>query len=130
MNSPDWQLHKGTEAVSQLTPEYRLEYTQGTPSLVFMDEPGTHVFVLEYRSKNWIVDTSGSATSSLWTAETQRTQLDEHLFYQHLKWRWLRAKGADYGHEYAVATNLLSVEKARDSGAQKLSLGGTVMRDF
>lgn len=121
----EWQAQKGIESVNTLVPEWRLSYTQGTPVLEFMEEPGEQVYVLEYRSKDWIVDTSSSATSSLWTAETQRTTLDEHLFYNELKWRFLKAKGSDYSMDYQTSQVQLDTEIARDKGGSKiLSLDG------
>lgn len=125
LNEQDWQLRKGTDAVTELVPEFRLEYTQGLPVLVFLQEPGTQTIVFEYRSKNWIIDTSSSATAALWTAETQRTLLDEHLFYTDLKARWLEAKGADFSLAHQQAQLQRDVEVARDKGgSQKLNLRG------
>lgn len=129
LNEQDWQLRKGTDAVTELVPEWRFEYTQGTPSLVFMDEPGEQVYVLEYRSSNWVINTTSSATAALWTLETDRTLLDEHLFYSELKWRWLRAKGSDFELDMANARLQRDVEIARDKGgSQKLSLNGEFNR--
>lgn len=130
MNEQDWQYQKGIESVNTLVPEWRLEYTQGTPVLIFMQEPGEQVYVLEYRSKNWIIDTSSSATASLWTAETQRTALDEHLFYLELKWRWLKSKGSDYTIDFETAQLQRDVEVARDKGGSKILTMGGCRGDF
>lgn len=131
-NEQGWQLQKGIESVNTLVPEWRLEYTQGIPVLVFLEAPGEQTYVLEYRSKNWVVDTSSSVTAALWTAETQRTALDEHLFYSELKWRWLKAKGSDYTIDFQNAQIHRDVEIARDKGGSRiLSLsGGRVTQGF
>jgi hypothetical protein len=39
LNEQEWQMLKGTDAVTELIPEWRLEYTQGTPKLVFLPAP-------------------------------------------------------------------------------------------
>lgn len=130
LGEQEWQYRKGVGEVSQLVPEFRLEYVQGTPSLVFVEAPGEQVYVLEYRSKNWVVHTSTSVTASLWTAEAERTQLDEHLFYTELKWRWLRSKGSDYGHDFAAAEEQRDVEISRDMGTTKLRMGGFTPIEF
>jgi hypothetical protein len=125
VNEQDWQMLKGTDAVHALVPEWRLQYTQGNPQLVFLEAPGDQTIYFEYRSNNWIVDTSSSATAVLWTADTQRTLLDEHLFYSELKWRWLKAKGSDYSVDYQNSQVQLDVSKDQDKGgAQKLNYGG------
>jgi hypothetical protein len=125
LNEQEWQMLKGTDAVTELIPEWRLEYTQGVPVLVFLSEPGTQVIYFEYRSTNWLVDTSSSAAASLWTADTQRTLLDEHLFYSELKWRWLKAKGSDYAVDFQNAQVQIQVSRDADKGgSKKLHYGG------
>lgn len=118
-----WQYNKGVGAVTYLTPEWRV-----TPDkeLEVIEAPGdTQVFVLEYRSNHWIVDTSSSATAALWSAETERTRLDEELMELDLTWRWLRAKGMDYQTEFMEFRRYMDDEIARDKGgSKKLSLSG------
>lgn len=129
LTEQDWQMLKGTDAVTALVPEWRFEYTQGVPTLIFLEEPGTQTIVFEYRSNAWVVDTSSSAVATLWTAETERTYLDEHLFYSELKWRWLKAKGADYAVDFDNCLLQRDAELARDrGGGQKLNYGGNVGR--
>lgn len=121
----EWQLRKAQNFVTEIVPEWRVEYTQASPTLIFLTSPGDGTVYFEYRSLNWIVDTSSSATASLWTADTERPLLDEHLFYSELKWRWLKAKGSDYSVDYQ--NSQIQVEVARDSdkgGAKKLHYGG------
>jgi len=120
VNEQEWQFQRGIEGVNTLVPEWRLEYTQGVPILRMLEEPGEQVWVLEYRSTNWVVDTTSSATAALWTLDAERTNLDEHLFYSELKWRFLKSKGADYSVDIANAEIQRETEIARDKGGSKI----------
>lgn len=129
LTEQDWQMLKGTDAVTALVPEWRLQYTQGSPTLVFLEEPGTQTIVFEYRSNAWVVNTTSSAVATLWTNEAERTLLDEHPFYCELKWRWLKSKGAEYAIDFENAQRQIDVEIARDKGgSQKLNYGGDYRR--
>ncbi len=121
----EWQMLKGTDAVSELIPEWRLEYTQGNPTLVFLTEPGVQTIYFEYRSKNWLVNTSTSVASSLWTSDDDRPILDEELLRTDVKWRWLKSKGSDYAVDYQDAQVQYDVSKDADKGgSKKLRLDG------
>ena len=120
-----WQYNKGVGAVTYLTPEWRI--TPDKELEVIEPPEDTQVFVMEYRSDHWVVDTSSSATADLWSAETERTRLEEGVFELDLTWRWLRAKGMDYQTEYMEFRRFLDDEICRDKGgAKKLSLGGNL----
>jgi hypothetical protein len=125
LNEQEWQMLKGTDAVTELIPEWRLEYAQGNPTLVFLTEPGVQTIYFEYRSRNWIVDTSSSSTSNIWTLDTERAILDEELIRTELKWRWLKAKGSDYAVDFQDSQTQYDVSKDSDKGGSKiLNYGG------
>lgn len=125
LNEQEWQMLKGQNAVNELVPDFRVEYTQGNPTLVFLESPGDQTLYYEYRSTNWIIDTSSSVASSLWTDDAARSLFDDHLFYRELKWRWLKAKGSEYGVDFSYADLQKDIKSAQDKGgSKKLHIGG------
>jgi hypothetical protein len=125
LNEQEWQMLKGQDAVSALVPEFRIEYIQGTPTLIFLEAPGAQTLYYEYRSQNWIVHTSSSAAASLWTSDAERSLFDDHLFYRELKWRWQKAKGSEYGVDFTHADIQRDIKSSQDKGgSKKLSLNG------
>ena len=135
INEQDWQLYKATDFDSALVTGWRLEYTQGTPVLVLLDAPAASssvdTMILEYKSKNWIVNTTSSAVATIWSNDAERPIWDDHLMYTEIKWRWLRAKGADFEMDFANAQAQKDSELSRDKGgSQKLRMGGDWSRFY
>ena len=125
LNEQEWQMLKGQDAVSALVPEFRIEYTQGTPVLIFLEAPGDQTLFYEYRSQNWIVHTSSSVAASLWTSDADRSLFDDHMFYRELKWRWQKAKGQEYGVDFTHADIQRDIKSSQDKGgSKKLHMGG------
>jgi len=128
LTEQEWQQQKGGGITSYQGPEWRL--TKDKKLELLSPPSAVEVWVLEYRSGNWIEDSSSSATAALWSAETERTLLDETLLELDLTWRWLRAKGMDYQTEYLEFRRLFDDEIARDKGgSKKLNLRGEVVVD-
>ncbi len=125
LNEQEWQMLKGQGAVTALVPEWRVEYTQGEPTLIFLEAPGVQTLYYEYRSLNWIVHTSSSAASNLWTSDSERSLFDDNMFYRELKWRWLKAKGSEYGIDFSAAEIQRDIKSTQDrGGSKKLRLDG------
>lgn len=128
LTEQEWQRQKGSGITTYASPEWRL--TKDKQLELLSPPSATEVWVLEYRSSNWVVDTSSSATAALWSSSTERTALDETLLELDLTWRWLRAKGMDYQTEYLEFRRLFDDEIARDKGgSKKLNLRGEVVID-
>lgn len=77
----------------------------------------------DYYSNAPIAATAGGY-SKTWTADTDTYLLDEDCFIQGLKWRFLRAKGLDYGEEYSSYLEDTQRTIGRDGGSRDLPLGG------
>lgn len=77
----------------------------------------------EYASKNWAQTSSAVAISTM-TADTDTSLIDEELMSLGVAWRFLAAKGLDYGETFR--TYQMEVTKAigRDGGRKKMNLAG------
>lgn len=80
--------------------------------------------VYEYVSLYWCTDASGSTSRAAWAADDDLARLDEELITLGVIWRFLKAKGLDYGE--AFRTYEMEVERrlANDGGMRMLDLGG------
>lgn len=77
----------------------------------------------DYYSNAWCSSAAGVAQTK-WTADTDTYNLDDDCFIQGIKWRYLRAKGFDYGQEKADYDNDCERVMSRDCGARELPLAG------
>ena len=75
----------------------------------------------DYYSNAWC-QSSGGTAQQRWAADTDTYKLDEDCFIQGMKWRFLRAKGLDYGEEKKAYDEDCMRVLARDGGARDLSI--------
>jgi hypothetical protein len=75
----------------------------------------------EYISKNWVVS-SGGVMGSTFTADTDVPVFDDNMLILGGKWRFLQAKGFEYGPQQMEAMDYQDRRRAMDGGAGKLSL--------
>lgn len=76
----------------------------------------------DYFSNAWCQSSGGTAQSK-WTADTDTYKLDEDCFIMGMKWRFLRAKGLDYGQEKLDYDADCMRVLARDGANRALPLG-------
>ena len=83
------------------------------------DVPAALVF--EYVSSGWI-ETVGRTYISQYAADTDVPLFDPQMHIQGIKWRFLQAKGMNYGDIQAEYVDFVQRAKARDGGMPDLSL--------
>lgn len=91
-------------------------------NLMWIDPVPTSATLIAYDYFSNAPVLSGSTYSSVWVTDSDTYLLDEDIFIQGIKWRFLRAKGLDYQEEYQ--SYLADVERVigRDGGSRDLSL--------
>lgn len=82
---------------------------------------GGETIAYDYYSNAWCQSNAGVA-QSIWAADTDEYKLDDDCFISGMKWRFLRAKGLDYGEEKAEYSSDCMDVLARDGGSRELSL--------
>lgn len=110
IDAVDWQLVKGTTAVS---PRYRYRLLRYR-LLMTPTPPVDHSFAFEWVSRWWIQSASG-AIKRTFTADTDSFLLERELLKLSLSWRWKKAKGLDYAEEYEEFEARLGEMKAHDT---------------
>jgi hypothetical protein len=81
----------------------------------------TDTIVYEYISKNWCASAGGTGQSS-WTLDSDTYYWDDDLLTLGIKWRFLRAKGLDYGEEFMSYRAAVETVQARTGGNRTLPL--------
>lgn len=97
-------------------------YVRG--NMLYLDpEPTTtgDTIAYDYYSNAWC-QSAGGTDQTKWNDDTDFYKLDEDCFIQGMKWRFLRAKGLDYGEEKKAYDSDCMRVLARDGGARDLSL--------
>ena len=102
-----------------------------TVYLAFRERTGTFLFAPtppagqsiygEYISKNWC-QSIGLVGQSTWQADTDTALLDETLMALGLRWRFLKAKGLEYGEDFATYERQVEQARGNDGGSTMLSL--------
>src|SRR3990167_30827 len=83
----------------------------------------TESLAYEYRSKNWILATGGTApTKQLFTADTDTTIYPDPLMRALIKLKYLEAKGMDTTAAKRYYDDQIGLAKAHDSGSLTLSM--------
>jgi len=77
----------------------------------------------DYYSSAWCQSSTGTPQTS-WQADTDTYKLDEDAFIMGMKWRYLRAKGLDYGQEKADYDDEAKKLISRDGTSPVLPMAG------
>lgn len=86
-----------------------------------MPTNSTDVIAFDYFSNSWCQSATGTG-QNLWAADTDVYTLDEECFIQGLKWRFLRAKGLDFGQEFADYETVVARVMSRNGGPRTLPI--------
>lgn len=86
--------------------------------------PTDNVIIAYDYYSNAPVAVDGGGYSNVWTTDDDTYLLDEDVFIQGIKWRFLRAKGLDYMEEYENYTQDVQRTISRDGGTRDLQLNG------
>lgn len=128
-----WQLLGPLEAqekqvlkygISPVGPRRRFWILQNLMTLNPTPTTTGDVIAYDYMSK-YPITTSGGVAKEMWTDDTDLYKLDEDCFILGIKWRFLRAKGMDYGEEFASYTNNMQRIMGANGGGRDLPLNST-----
>jgi len=123
LNPQEWQVLKS--GISPTGPRRRFRimggqiYLDPTPS-----SADAATIALEYISVNW-VNSSAAVGKTAFTADDDYTVLDQDVIAAGLKWRFLRAKGLDYGEEKQHYENLRNQSVARSGGLRDIPMNAS-----
>lgn len=121
LEAQEWQVLKSGITVAGPRNRWRVInqriYIDPVPSAI-------DTIAFEYYTSNWC-QSAALVAQSYWAADTDTSLLDDDLTIMGLKWRFLRAKGLDYGEEFQGYTRAVDTELARAGSSRTLPLNAT-----
>jgi hypothetical protein len=114
----DWQFTQAVVATT-LVESFR---RRGNSILITPTPNGTDTYAYEYISTQWC-ESSGGTDQSAWAADTDTGILPEELMTLGVIWRFLRAKGFDYGEAFRTYELQVAQAFSRDGGKRTLNMG-------
>lgn len=82
------------------------------------------IMAYEYVSTHWCSSADETTTRSAWVADDDVGRLDEELMTLGVIWRFLKAKGFDYGEAFRAYEQEVQNRLANDGGSNILDLNG------
>lgn len=114
-----WQFD---QARTSTGPYYRYRVRGG--SLLFYPAPTAgNTVAFEYKSRNFCASSGGTGQAS-WAADDDVGVLDEEIMTLGVIWRFLQAKGVDYGEAYRAYESQVQQAMSRDGGKSVMSMTG------
>lgn len=119
----EWQFIKNAAVTSTIEFRYRIMANR-----VYFDPVPTAsaTAVVEYYSKNWILDPDGTTEKEFFTNDKDTPILPDEIIELGLKWRFLRAKGFSYDEEKRVYDDAVELALGSAATGRDLSLGRTI----
>ena len=116
----EWQVMKS--GFGNLGPRRRFRFMQGR---LYLDPVPDNVTTIsyEYMSTGWALAADGATFRSPWAADSDTFALDDQVFTDGIKWRFLAAKGMEYGAERADWKAALDRAFGRAASNRTLSMG-------
>lgn len=116
----EWQQYQAISIISLPAAVFRV---RGSSLLIYPTPVASQTAAYEYVTKNW-ANTAAAVAISVMTADTDVSLIDEDLITLSIIWRFLSAKGLDYGEQFRTF-QLESVKAmGRDGGRMKANLAG------
>ena len=126
-SAQDWQSFKS--GIVYAGPRLRFRIQGNTLSI--NPPPASNLnLAFEYISNGWAIDQTGLIYKKKFTADTDTCVFDDSLMILGLKLKWLQTKGFQYDYAQKEFNDYLTVCKAQDKSAARLSLSpssGTVL---
>lgn len=121
INQAEWQQVK---AVQVTGPRHQARIRAGR--LLSNPAPAArHVWVFEYISDNWALDTNGTTFKPDFTADTDTFVLPDKLVLAGLRWRWKKEKQLEYEEDFNTYERLVSNALSRDGLHRPINMGKT-----
>lgn len=126
LSAQEWQTI--VSGISPVGPRIRFRIMDG--QMYIQPPPGptqTDVIAYEYTSKFWCREAGSdqTLTQERWAADTDVYAFPEDLLTLGVKWRFLRAKGLDYGEEFQTWERARDRYMAREGGNRSLPLNAS-----
>lgn len=120
------QQYQQAQIWPQLTAPYLTWRERESLFLIDPAPPAGETIAFEYISSYWAKSSANQAKAEF-TADDDGTYLDEELLKLDLRWRWLKAKGLDYGEDMKTFELAKQLALGDDGGSGQLNQGGGML---
>lgn len=123
LSAQEWQRRKSLGAQVGVVNSFRIR----GDSILFYPTPraGDSIY-FEYISENWVQSSSGTPKAAF-SADDDTTLLDEDILTLGVKWRFLKAKGLDYGEEFSSYESALESIFGADGARGPVDMTGSTV---
>lgn len=95
---------------------------RGNTILILPTPSAGWTFAFEYITKNWCTSAGGDEPRAAWQADDDEALLDDEAMTLGLIWRFMKAKGLDYGEAFQTYQAHVQAIEGRDGGTRILTL--------
>lgn len=120
LNAQDWQMKKAAAAQVGIRNYFRI---RGNSILFYPTPRAGESIYFEYISSKWC-QSNASVAQTDWAADADTALLDEEVIRLGVVWRFLKAKGLDYGEEFRSYEMALADIFGPDGGRTTVDMGG------
>lgn len=115
----EWQETQAS-LVTRVNPAFRI---RGDAIYINQVPTAGHTFAYEYVSKNWCESEAGAGQAK-WLADTDVPRIAEELHILGIVWRWKKAKGTEYGEDFATYERQVAQAIQRDGAKPRIYSDG------
>ena len=127
LSSLEWQARQASGLNANINNFFRI---RGNSILFYPTPTAGDSIYFEYISKNWCINEAGNTEQSLWVNDSDTALIDEEVVTLGVIWRFLKAKGLDYGEEFATYERALEQIFGPDGGRDMVDLTGEMVDWF
>jgi hypothetical protein len=95
---------------------------RGNDILILPTPAAGLTFAFEYISNAWCRNAAATVLRSAWAADDDTGMIDEEIMTLGLQWRFLKAKGFDYGEAFQSYEAHVAAVIGRDGGSRTLNM--------
>lgn len=116
LSAREYQNFKSRETIGT----YSMFRVRGDSIFILPVPTAGLTYAFEYVSTEWCQNAVGSTDSDKWLNDTDIGLLDEELMTLGVCWRFLKAKGFDYGEAFRTYEGHLAAKISRDSNGPRI----------
>lgn len=110
------------------TPSFPVFFIRGG-KLYFPGEPTAgETIKFEYLDKRWVMSNDGMTYYERFQIDTDKPRIDDHAMVLGVRWRFLQAKGFEYGEHFRAYEDWISLRKGENKPFETLNMSPRATR--
>lgn len=121
ISAQEWQLRKAFIEATTIHDWFRI---RGGNLLIAPEPEAGETIAYEYVSRNWVKGADDTRRSSFMCDDDTVCFPNDEMMVQGIRWRWLKAKGLEWGTVYQEYNTLVEKSYGQHAGAPTLRAAG------